>query len=117
MKNQLHCFQLSQNKLMLNAVVLQIYFEKKKETFHLIFSAVCRMTSARHWKIVHNMRINWHISGGLIMGVGIETSSHKYGLMQHVCVSFELVLADGSVVRCSKVSTMTLQIKPSDFDS
>ena len=51
------------------------------------------------------------------MGVGIETSSHKYGLMQHVCVSFELVLADGSVVRCSKVSTMTLQIKPSDFDS
>ena len=37
------------------------------------------------------------------MGVGIETSSHKYGLMQHVCVSFELVLADGSVVRCSKV--------------
>ena len=38
------------------------------------------------------------------MGVGIETSSHKYGLMQHVCVSFELVLADGSVVRCSKVN-------------
>lgn len=40
--------------------------------------------------------------GGLIMGVGIETSSHKYGLMQHVCVAFELVLADSSVVRCSK---------------
>ncbi|KAK2159843.1 hypothetical protein LSH36_145g06026 [Paralvinella palmiformis] len=40
--------------------------------------------------------------GGLIMGVGIETSSHKYGLMQHVCVGFELVLADGSVVKCSK---------------
>ena len=93
------------------------YTLKKKETFHLIFSAVCGMTSARHWKIVHNIRSNWHISGGLIMGVGIETSSHKYGLMQHVCVSFELVLADGSVVRCSKVSTMTLQIKPSDFDS
>ncbi|XP_072173012.1 delta(24)-sterol reductase-like [Diadema setosum] len=40
--------------------------------------------------------------GGLIMGVGIESSSHKYGLFQHVCVSYELVLADGSVVRCSK---------------
>ena len=37
------------------------------------------------------------------MGVGIETSSHKYGLMQHVCESFELVLADGSVAKCSKV--------------
>jgi FAD/FMN-containing dehydrogenase len=37
------------------------------------------------------------------MGVGIETSSHKYGLMQHICESFEFVLADGSVVTCSKV--------------
>ena len=37
------------------------------------------------------------------MGVGIETSSHKYGLMQHVCEAFELVLADGRHVRCSKV--------------
>ncbi|KAK3590755.1 hypothetical protein CHS0354_017269, partial [Potamilus streckersoni] len=40
--------------------------------------------------------------GGLIMGVGVETSSHKYGLFQHCCASFELVLADGSVVKCSK---------------
>ncbi|XP_064626464.1 delta(24)-sterol reductase-like [Lineus longissimus] len=40
--------------------------------------------------------------GGLIMGVGIETSSHKYGLFQHCCVAFELVMADGSVVKCSK---------------
>lgn len=41
--------------------------------------------------------------GGLIMGVGIETSSHKYGLMQHILESVELVLADGSLVKCSKV--------------
>ncbi|XP_046455631.1 delta(24)-sterol reductase-like [Daphnia pulex] len=40
--------------------------------------------------------------GGLIMGTGIETSSHKHGLFQHICVSFELVVADGSVVKCSK---------------
>lgn len=40
--------------------------------------------------------------GGLIMGVGIETSSHNFGLFQHCCVAFELVLADGSVVTCSK---------------
>lgn len=37
------------------------------------------------------------------MGVGIETSSHKFGLFQHCCVTFEVVLADGSVVKCSKV--------------
>jgi len=37
------------------------------------------------------------------MGVGIETSSHKYGLMQHVLESVEVVVADGSVVKCSEV--------------
>ena len=37
------------------------------------------------------------------MGVGIESSSHKYGLMQHICEAFEIVQADGSVAKCSKV--------------
>eukprot|EP01038_Epipyxis_sp_PR26KG_P010467 gene10467-14061_t len=46
--------------------------------------------------------------GGLVAGVGIETSSHKYGLFQHVCVAFELVLADGSIVTCTKESNPDL---------
>ena len=41
------------------------------------------------------------------MGVGIETSSHKFGLMQHVCESFELVVADGTIATCSRVSLST----------
>lgn len=41
--------------------------------------------------------------GGLIMGTGIESSSHIYGLFQHTCVAYELVLADGSHVRCTPV--------------
>ena len=40
--------------------------------------------------------------GGLVMGTGIETSSHKFGLFQHICFSYELVLSDGSVARCSE---------------
>lgn len=40
--------------------------------------------------------------GGLINGFGIETSSHKYGLFQHICKSFEIVMADGKVVKASK---------------
>ena len=40
--------------------------------------------------------------GGLIAGFGIETSSHKYGLFQHACVAYELVLPSGELVRCSK---------------
>ncbi|RZB39834.1 delta(24)-sterol reductase-like, partial [Asbolus verrucosus] len=39
--------------------------------------------------------------GGLVMGTGIESSSHKYGLFQHICVSYELVLCDGSIATCS----------------
>ncbi|CAH2099145.1 unnamed protein product [Euphydryas editha] len=40
--------------------------------------------------------------GGLVMGTGVETSSHIYGLFQHICLQYELVLPDGSVVTCSK---------------
>merc|ERR1719311_1480049 len=43
--------------------------------------------------------------GGLVSGVGIETSSHRYGLWQYTCVHFELVLADGTVVNCSKAES------------
>lgn len=44
------------------------------------------------------------------MGVGIETSSHKYGLFQHCCVAFELVMADGSVAKCSKVGQAKVDV-------
>lgn len=46
--------------------------------------------------------------GGLVMGTGIESSSHKAGLFQHICLSFELVLADGSVVTCSETENPDL---------
>lgn len=42
--------------------------------------------------------------GGLVMGTGVESSSHVHGLFQHTCVSYELVLADGQVLICTKVS-------------
>lgn len=40
--------------------------------------------------------------GGMINGTGVESSSHNYGLLQHICLAYELVMADGSLVRCSK---------------
>lgn len=52
------------------------------------------------------------LSGGLVMGTGIESSSHIYGLFQHICVAFELVLADGSLVRCTEVSTECVFVCP-----
>jgi delta24-sterol reductase len=39
---------------------------------------------------------------GCFTGVGVETSSHIYGLFQHICVAFEVVLPDGSVQMCSR---------------
>lgn len=46
--------------------------------------------------------------GGLVMGTGVESSSHIYGLFQHICESFELVLADGSVAHCSATENTDL---------
>jgi Delta24-sterol reductase len=39
--------------------------------------------------------------GGLILGYGIESSAHKYGLFADTMVAAEVVLADGRVVRAS----------------
>ncbi len=39
--------------------------------------------------------------GGLVMGGGIESTSHKYGLFQYICKRYEMVLTDGSKVSCS----------------
>lgn len=46
--------------------------------------------------------------GGLVMGTGVESSSHVYGLFQHICLEYELVLADGSVVTCNEVSKFVI---------
>lgn len=40
--------------------------------------------------------------GGLYLGVGIETSSHKYGLFNDSVVEAEIILANGDVVTCNK---------------
>jgi len=35
--------------------------------------------------------------GGLVMGGGIESTSHIHGLFQHICLEYELVTANGEV--------------------
>ena len=40
--------------------------------------------------------------GGLIMGGGIESTSHKYGLFHKLCVEYEIVTADGECVAASQ---------------
>jgi delta24-sterol reductase len=46
--------------------------------------------------------------GGLIMGFGVESSSHKYGLFQSICVAYEIVTADGQLLHCSATENTEL---------
>lgn len=40
--------------------------------------------------------------GGVCMGLGMATSSHREGLIQETVVAYEVVLADGSLVRATR---------------
>jgi delta24-sterol reductase len=46
--------------------------------------------------------------GGLICGVGVETSSHKYGLFSHSCTKYEIVTADGELKTCTAEENVEL---------
>jgi len=46
--------------------------------------------------------------GGLVMGGGIESTSHKYGLFQYICKRFEMVLGDGRKIDCTATQNTAL---------
>lgn len=46
--------------------------------------------------------------GGLCMGIGIETSSHKYGFLFETIKSYEIVTADGELVKATKTENTDL---------
>lgn len=35
--------------------------------------------------------------GGLINGCGVESGSFKYGMFQHICTGYEVVMSDGEL--------------------
>jgi len=60
-----------------------------------------RSLISRGWTLPVVPELDSLTVGGLIMGFGVETSSHKYGLFQHICEAFEIVTAEGKRVKCS----------------
>lgn len=46
--------------------------------------------------------------GGLVMGVGMETNSHRVGLIQETVVAYELILGDGSLIRATATENSDL---------
>ncbi|XP_035712202.1 delta(24)-sterol reductase isoform X2 [Folsomia candida] len=68
----------------------------------VIIGQLSRYLFKRGWTIPVVPELDSLSIGGLICGVGIESSSHKRGLFHETVLSYEVVLADGSVVTCSK---------------
>ncbi|BBA34530.1 lipid biosynthetic enzyme, related to human 24-dehydrocholesterol reductase DHCR [Methylocaldum marinum] len=62
---------------------------------------ISRTLVARGWTLPVVPELDDLTVGGLIMGFGVESSSHKYGLIQHICASFDIVTAEGKLLRCS----------------
>ena len=48
----------------------------------------------RGWTLAVLPELDVLTVGGLVNGFGIETSSHKYGLFQYICESFEIITPD-----------------------
>ncbi len=69
---------------------------------------ISRDLISRGWTLAVVPELDDLTVGGLIMGFGIESSSHKDGLFQSICVSFDLVTADGQLVRCSPTENPNL---------
>ena len=46
--------------------------------------------------------------GGLCMGVGIETTSHRHGFLFETIEAFEVVIADGSLIRATRTQNADL---------
>jgi delta24-sterol reductase len=46
--------------------------------------------------------------GGLCMGIGIETSSHKYGFLFETVVAYEIISADGEFIRATRTENTDL---------
>ena len=63
---------------------------------------ITKALNLRGWTLSVVPELDALTVGGLINGFGIETSSHQYGLFQHICLSLDIVLPDGSLVKCSK---------------
>ncbi|MGR8941327.1 MAG: FAD-binding oxidoreductase [Gammaproteobacteria bacterium] len=69
---------------------------------------ISRSLISRGWTLPVVPELDSLTVGGLIMGFGVETSSHKYGLFQHICESFEIVTADGKLIKCSPAENSDL---------
>ncbi|MFW5920859.1 MAG: FAD-binding oxidoreductase [Polyangiales bacterium] len=58
----------------------------------------------RGWVLAVQPEMEDLTAGGLSMGLGMATSSHRFGLLQETVEAFEIVLSDGSLARVTRES-------------
>jgi delta24-sterol reductase len=63
---------------------------------------VTRFLLARGYMLAVTLEIEEATVGGLAMAVGMTTHSHKVGLLQETVVAYDVVLADGSLLRATR---------------
>lgn len=66
----------------------------------------------------HLNRIGWTLAltvemedltvGGLLMGMGLENNSHRYGMFHEICSAYEIVTSDGNLVRATATENFDL---------
>lgn len=98
-------YKLTNRKIYLDMIdILEINEEKQTVRVEPLVN-MGQLTSAlnkRGWTIAVLPELDVLTVGGLVNGFGIETSSHKYGLFQYICESFEIITPDGELKKCSK---------------
>ncbi|MFW6049543.1 MAG: FAD-binding oxidoreductase [Myxococcota bacterium] len=65
---------------------------------------LARYLVPRGWALEVMVEMEDLTAGGLSMGLGMETTSHRFGLLQETIEAFELVLSDGSLLRVTRES-------------
>ena len=60
------------------------------------------------WALAIQVEMEDLTVGGLCMGLGMETNSHRYGLIQETIESVEIITADGALVRATRTENADL---------
>lgn len=60
-----------------------------------------RFLNPKGWTLEVTLEVADATVGGLCIAVGMTTHSHRCGLMQETVQAYDVVTADGSLVRCT----------------
>lgn len=75
-----------------------MFFYMSTSSLHLASGFLNRLLVSQGYTLPIVPELDMLTIGGLIMGGGIESTSHKYGLFHHICIQYEVVTSDGECI-------------------